>query len=83
MCDFIFHFFIYGSVAGGGPQPSVGAICPPREPLSYVLPELFDKQTDRAYRSYHSTICGSKLGTVRFRGTGHYMSLHPAGVLSM
>jgi hypothetical protein len=60
-----------------GPQPPVAAVCPPREPLPYVLPELFDEQTDKAHRSYHSTICGVELGTVRSRGPGHYMLLHP------
>jgi hypothetical protein len=60
-----------------GPQPPVGAVRPPREPLPYVLPELFDERTDRAHRSYHSAIYGAELGTVRFRGPGHYMPLHP------
>jgi hypothetical protein len=45
--------------------------------VSYVLPELFDKTIDRAHRSYHSTICGAELDTVRFRGSGYYMPLHP------
>jgi hypothetical protein len=57
-----------------GPQPPVH---PPREPLPYVLLELFDEQTNRAHRSYHSVICGAELGTVRSRGPGHYMALHP------
>jgi hypothetical protein len=64
-------------------QPLVGAVCPPREPLLYVLPKLFDERTDKAHRSYYSAICGAELGTVRFRGSGHYMPLHPAGVRSM
>jgi hypothetical protein len=57
-----------------GPQPPVH---PPREPLPYVLLELFDEQTNRAHRSYHSAICGVELGAVRFRVPGHYMPLHP------
>jgi hypothetical protein len=60
-----------------GPQPPAGAIHPPPEPLPYMLPELFDEQTDRAHRSYHSAICGVEPGTVRSRGPGHCMPLHP------
>jgi hypothetical protein len=59
-----------------GPQPPIGAVRPPREPLLYVLPELFDERTNRTHRSYHSTICWAKLGIVRSRGLGHYMPLH-------
>jgi hypothetical protein len=59
------------------PQPLVDAVRPPREPLPYMLPKLFDERTDMAHRSYHSTIYGAELGTVRFRGQGHYMPLHP------
>jgi hypothetical protein len=58
------------------PQPPVGAVRPPREPLPLVLPELFDEQTDMAHRSYHSAICVAELGTMCFRGSGHYMPLH-------
>jgi hypothetical protein len=59
------------------PQSPVGVVRPPREPLPYVLPELFDEATDRAHQSYHSAISGLELGTVRFRGSGHYMPLYP------
>jgi hypothetical protein len=59
------------------PQPPVGVVRPPREPLSYMLSELFAGTTDWAHRSNHSAICRADLGTVRFRGPGHYMSLHP------
>jgi hypothetical protein len=79
MCDFIFHFFaaMAQQQVPPFPQPPVGDVRPPQEPLPYVLPELFDETIDRAYRSYHSTICGAELGSMRFRGPGHYMSLHP------
>jgi hypothetical protein len=79
MCDFIFQFFstMAQQQALPFPQPPVGVVRPLREPLPYVLPELFDETTDRAHRSYDSAICGAKLGTVRFRGPGHYMPLHP------
>jgi hypothetical protein len=43
-----------------------------------VLPELFDEATDTAQRSFHSVICGAELGTVRFRGSGYYVPLHPS-----
>jgi hypothetical protein len=46
-----------------------------------VPPELFDETTDRAHQSYHSAICGAQLGSVRFRGPGHYMPLHPSWCL--
>jgi hypothetical protein len=59
-----------------GPQPPVGVVRPPREPLPYVLPELFDEWTDKAHRSYRSAIFGAELGTVHSRGPGHYMPLH-------
>jgi hypothetical protein len=42
-------------------QLPIGSVRPPREPLSYVLP----------------TICRAELGTLRFRGPGYYMPLHP------
>jgi hypothetical protein len=63
------------------PQSPVGAIRPPREPLPYVLPKLFDETTDRAHRSYHFAICGAQLGFVCFRGPGHYTPLHPVWCL--
>jgi hypothetical protein len=56
-------------------QPPIASVRPPWELLPYVLPELFDEATDRSHRSYHSTICGAELGTVRFRGPGYYMPL--------
>jgi hypothetical protein len=55
----------------------VSHVRPPREPLPYVLSELFDDTTDRAHQSYQSAFYGVELGTVRFRGLGHYMPLHP------
>jgi hypothetical protein len=57
-------------------QTPIGSVRPPREPLLYVLPKLFDKATDRSHQSYHSALCGEELGTVRFRGPGYYMPLH-------
>jgi hypothetical protein len=60
------------------PQPPVGVVRPPQEPLLYVLPKLFDETTDRGHRSYHSVICRTELGTVRLRGPRHYMLLHPS-----
>jgi hypothetical protein len=77
MCDFIFQFFAAIQQALPFPQPPVGVVRPPREPLLYVLPELFDETTNRVHWSYHSAICGAELGTMRFRGKGHYMPLHP------
>jgi hypothetical protein len=79
MCDLIFHIFaaMAQQQAPPFPQPPIGVVRPPREPLPYVLPELFDEQTDRVHRSYHFAICGVELGIVRFRGLGHYMPLHP------
>jgi hypothetical protein len=59
------------------PQLPVGGVRLPWEPLLYVLSELFDEATDRAHRFYHSAICGAELGTVHFRGSVHYMPLHP------
>jgi hypothetical protein len=57
-------------------QPLVSVVRPPRELLPYVLPELLDETTDRAHRSDHSAICEAELGTMHFRGSGHYMRLH-------
>jgi hypothetical protein len=65
------------------PQLPLGSVRPPWEPLSYVLPELFDEATDRSHRSYHSAICRAEPGIVCFRGSGYYMLLHPVGVRSM
>jgi hypothetical protein len=75
MCDFIFNFLQLRQQALPFLQPPVGVVRPPREPLLYVLPELFDENTDRRHRSYHSTIYGAELGTVCFRGSG---ALHVA-----
>jgi hypothetical protein len=58
------------------PQPLVSVVRPPRELLSYVLLMLLDETTDRVHRSYHSAICEAELGTMHFRGSGHYMRLH-------
>jgi hypothetical protein len=83
ICDFIFHFLQLWLSSRRRSAASYWCY-PPRELLSYVLPvlpELFDEQTDRAHRSYHSAICGGELGTVRFRGLGHYMPLHPGWCL--
>jgi hypothetical protein len=77
MCDFIFRFLALAEQQAVGPQPHVGVVRPLWEPLPYVLPELFDERTDRAHRSYCSVISGAELGTVRFRGPMHHMSLHP------
>jgi hypothetical protein len=80
MCDFIFHFFaaMAQQQVPPFPQPPVGDVRPPQEPLPYVLLELFDERTDRVHRSYHSAICVAELRTVRFRGPRHYMPLHPS-----
>jgi hypothetical protein len=75
MCDYIAAM---AQQQAAGPQPPVGDVHPPREPLPYVLLELFDERTDRVHRSYHSAICGAELRTVRFRGPRHYMPLHPS-----
>jgi hypothetical protein len=66
-----------------GLQPHVGAIRPPREPLSYVLLELFDEQTERVHWFYQSAICGAELGTVRSQARGTTCRFTPAGVRSM
>jgi hypothetical protein len=59
----------------------VGVVRPPRDPLPYVTPELFDEQIHRAHWSYHFAISGVELGTVRFRDPGHYMPPHPGWCL--
>jgi hypothetical protein len=78
MCDFIFYFFaaMAQQQAPPFPQPVV-VLFVLLGPLLDVLPELFDERTDRVRRSYHSAVSGAELGPVRFRGPGHYMSLHP------
>jgi hypothetical protein len=45
MCDLIFHIFaaMAQQQAPPFPQPPIGVVRPPREPLPYVLPELFDE----------------------------------------
>jgi hypothetical protein len=62
-------------------HPPLSSVSPPREPLSYMLPKLFDEATNRSHRSYHSAICWAELGIVRFRGSGYYMPLHPSWCL--
>jgi hypothetical protein len=79
--NYVTLYFIFcscGSSVGGGSAAPVGVVRPPREPLPYVLPKLFDERTDTAHQSYHSAICEAELGTVRSRGPGHYSCREPA-----